>query len=71
MHENDLFVVNGVVVFKEFAHLLCNSIHGRDVFISQTNICQDSAVIHLSRIDDAIGGKDSVGDIHRSSVKGA
>ena len=51
--------------------MLGDGIHGGDVFVSQANICEDPAVIHLSRIDDAIGGKDCVGDIHRSAVEGA
>ena len=66
MHQNDLIVINGIVGLKKSAHFFGDDIHGRDVFVSQADICQDPAVIHLSRIDDAIGSKDSVGDIHRS-----
>ena len=55
--------------FGKIAYLLCHAVHHGEIFVSQANICQDSTVVHLPRICDAVGGKYRIRDIHRSPIK--
>ena len=59
------------MVFEKLPYVFADEVNSRDIFVAQANIYFDAPIVHLARILNWIGGKDCIGNIKRSAVKGA
>ena len=60
-----------MMVFEKLPYVFADEVDSRDIFVAQANVYFDAPIVHLARILNWIGGKDGVGNIERSAVKGA